>query len=552
MGNDGSSTEEIDSESQIDPAEGETTQTRADSGLSPSRRSLLGVAGGLGLVTTGLPSLTEPGRAGGKRDDNGDGDDECEPTQTAKLHPDDSEAGDHFGTSIAMDGDTAIISARREDEDGPPFPTAVYVFRRRGDQWTQETTLLSEEGRTDDNFGAPTAVDGDTAVVGAPWDDENGTKSGAAYVFRRKGGQWQQVAKLLADDGGADDRFGGSVDVESDTIIIGAAWDDDDGQYSGSAYVFRREGGQWSQETKLLADDGDEEDQFGFSVEVSGNSAIVGAPWDEEAGDNSGSVYIFRRQEGEWNQESKILAEERSIFFEFGNPVALDGDTAAGGVFGTDAENNESGAVYVYRRRGGQWQEAAKLVADDGGTLRGSIVVDGDTIIVGDYRSESAYIFRRRGGQWRQVARLVADDGNPGDSFGGPIAMDDDTAIVGAPEDDDNGTDSGSAYVFDLCGSSDGSPGEGRDDVETECERYGCECVEVCVSGIESGGPVTAELVYECGECGSDTYIFETDGCHAFTVLDGCTPDCVKFYNGESVEGNEISGTRVDLRDLSC
>ncbi len=154
--------------------------------------------------------------------------------------------------------------------------------------------LLAGDGAISDIFGWSVSIDGDTALIGARFDDDNGSDSGSAYVFTLSGGVWAQQAKLLPADGAADDRFGFSVSLSADTALIGAPRDDDNGSGSGSAYVFTRSAGVWTQQAKLLPSDGVASDQFGWSVSIDGDTALVGAPNDDYNGlPEAGSAYVF-------------------------------------------------------------------------------------------------------------------------------------------------------------------------------------------------------------------------------------------------------------------
>jgi hypothetical protein len=172
-------------------------------------------------------------------------------------------------------------------------PGSAYVFTRSGSTWTQQAKLTASDAAAGDLFGDPVSVSGDTAVVGAYGNDDAGSWSGSAYVFTRSGGVWTQQAKLTASDAAADDWFGISVSVSGDTAVVGSDWDDDAGRNSGSAYVFKRNGSTWTQQAKLTASDAAEGDWFGVSVSVWGDTAVVGSSFDDDAGLYSGSAYVF-------------------------------------------------------------------------------------------------------------------------------------------------------------------------------------------------------------------------------------------------------------------
>ncbi len=209
-----------------------------------------------------------------------------------KLLASDGAGGDYFGRSVSVSGDMAVVGAYGDDENGS-YGGSAYVYVRRGGVWTEESKLTASGGVADDRFGTSVSVSGDTAVVGAPYDDDNGSDSGSAYVYVRRGGVWTEESKLRASDGAAYDNFATSVSVGGDTAVVGAYRDDDHGAGSGSAYVYVRSGGVWTEASKLTAGDGAAGDRFGYSVSVSGDNAVVGAPYDGDNGSYSGSAYIF-------------------------------------------------------------------------------------------------------------------------------------------------------------------------------------------------------------------------------------------------------------------
>jgi hypothetical protein len=189
-----------------------------------------------------------------------------------------------------------------------------------GCQANELAKLLPDDGSPEDRFGGRVSIFGDTAVFGVPIDDDQGPYSGSAYVFDKVSGVWTQSAKLLPAGGTAYDFFGISIAIFGDTVVVGADGDDDSGSSSGSAYVFENVGGVWTQTAKLLAADGATADHFGFSVSVSGDTAVIGAHHDDDNGMDSGSVYVFEKVSGVWTQIGKLLGA----------------DGAAGDLFGLD------------------------------------------------------------------------------------------------------------------------------------------------------------------------------------------------------------------------
>ncbi len=228
--------------------------------------------------------------------------------------------------------------------------------------------LLASDATARDDFGYSVAVSGDTAVVGAQFDDDNGSRSGSAYVFQYDGTAWLEEAKLKARDSGPADRFGGSVALAGDTAVVGASRDRNNGTRTGAAYVFRFDGTAWVEEAKLTASDGAAGDLFGSSVAVSGDTAVVGALRDDDSGSSSGSAYVFRYDGSDWVEEAKLTASDAAIYDEFGGRVAASGDTAVVCAYGDDDNGPSSGSAYVFRYDGTTWVEETKLTASDGAT----------------------------------------------------------------------------------------------------------------------------------------------------------------------------------------
>jgi len=386
--------------------------------------------------------------------------------EIAKLLASDGATGDQLGISVAVDADTAVIGVSADDDDGGDSGSA-YVFTRSAGVWTEQAKLTASDGAATDLFGISVDVDGDTAVIAAFFDDDNGDNSGSAYIFTRSGTTWTQQAKLTASDGATNDLFGGAVAVDGDTAVIGAPEDDDSGNSSGSAYVFTRSGTTWAQQAKLAAGDAAALDRFGFSVAVDADSAVIGAHLDDDNGGASGSAYVFTRSGTSWTQQRKLTASDRAASDRFGISVAMDADTAVIGASGDDDNGAGSGSAYVFTRGGGMWSEQAKLTASDGAAddvFGKSVAVDGDTAVIGarlddDHGIDSgaAYLFSRSAGVWTEQQKLTASDGATSDLFGFSVAVNGVTAVIGAILDDDKGTNSGSAYVFGQL-SGDGGP----------------------------------------------------------------------------------------------
>jgi len=377
--------------------------------------------------------------------------------EQAKLIASDGADYNHFGSSVSIDGDYAIIGANRDNDYGN-FSGSAYIFIRSGSTWTEQAKLLAPDGQAGDEFGWSVSIDGDYAIVGAHYEDYNGEDSGSAYIFIRSGSAWTYQAKLTALSGEADDEFGCSVSINGDCAIVGSRYDDDNGVDSGSAYMFTRYGSVWIHEAILLASDGQAGDEFGCSVSINGDYAVIGAYLEDYGVADSGSAYVFAYIGSTWLQQAKLFAADGVNYDYFGRSVSIDGDYAIVGAYGDDDNGDRAGSAYIFIRSGSTWTEQAKLLASDGALIDYfglSVSIDGDYAIIGAYHDDdngdwsgSAYVFTRSGSTWTEQSKLTASDGETGDEFGRSVSIDGDYAIIGASFDNDNGVSSGSAYIY--------------------------------------------------------------------------------------------------------
>jgi hypothetical protein len=274
-------------------------------------------------------------------------------SEIAKLIASDGHWGDRFGHAVALQEDTALIGAIGANASPwGPGPGVVYVFTRDGDgEWAEETKLSPSDGVEDGLFGYSIVLDGNIALIGAENEDANETGSGSAYVFKRgAAGEWAEQARLVASDGATWDGFGRSVELYGSTALIGAGGDDDNGQASGSVYVFGRDSaGQWTEREKLLAADGSPGDVFGASIAVVGKIAVVGAFGNDDNGSMSGAAYVFTQDySANWTEQAKLLATDGAQDDRFGSAMAVDVDTAIIGAFTKDDNGSNSGSSYLF------------------------------------------------------------------------------------------------------------------------------------------------------------------------------------------------------------
>jgi hypothetical protein len=383
-------------------------------------------------------------------------------TQTRKLKPADLVFNKGFGKAVTIDGDTAVASANRV------APGRVDIFERNQgglNNWGLVKTIISEVLDGTDGFGTSVALRGDTLVVG-------GTQT--SVFQRNQGGanNWGLVKVLQPSDPLPGDSFGIAVDIDVDTIIVGASQETRPaGSNQGKAYIFERNQGgpnNWGEVKKLVASDTGDGDRFGNSVALSGDTALIGAPREDDPGTDSGAAYLFDRNQGganNWGEVKKLASSDLADGDNFGLAVALDNNTAVVTATLEDTPGADSGSAYIFERNQGganNWGEVAKRegAGISGGDQYGNAVsLQGDNLIVGISRHGNpqslgggAFIFNRNQGganNWGQVIKIQPSDLAALDFFGNAVALSGNTVIGGAINDDDP-SDSGAAYIFEL------------------------------------------------------------------------------------------------------
>ena len=272
------------------------------------------------------------------------------------LTASDAAAIDSFGFAISVSDDTVIVGARADDNN----TGSAYVFQRDHggpDNWGEVTKITASDAALGDQFGVAVFLSGDTAIVGAFADDDHGEGSGSAYIFNRNqdgADNWGEVTKITDLEGGVDDQFGYAVSISGDTAIVGAYSDNNDGNNSGSAFVFQRDQGgpeNWGQVIALTASDADMSDEFGFAVMIRGDVAIVGARGNDDFYDESGSAYIFHRNQGgtdNWGEIVKLTASDSALGDEFGIAASISDGIAIVGAYRDDDNGNGSGSAFVF------------------------------------------------------------------------------------------------------------------------------------------------------------------------------------------------------------
>ncbi len=349
----------------------------------------------------------------------------------AELTPKSGENGDRFGTAIAFDGDAALVGAPGDADAAGYRVGATYGFERSGDDWSRRPAPAPNRDGADVEFGAAVALDGDAALVGAPVDDgPGGFESGSAYAFERVDGDWHRLANLAPDDGSPGEWFGTAVALDGTTALAGAPGDGPGVAYAfergdetwrrwatlepeggdsgdrfgtalaldgtttlvgapgdgpGIAYVFERTDGTWRRQTTLKPEDGDSADQFGAAVAVTGNVALVGAPRRDFAADGAGAAYVFERSSGDWRRRATLEpdGDERG----FGATVAVGDGIALVGAPNSDSDPDGTGTAHAYERAEENWHRRTNLAPEDADSADGfgtAVALDGAVALVGD------------------------------------------------------------------------------------------------------------------------------------------------------------------------
>lgn len=384
----------------------------------------------------------------------------CLVNEHQAFTPDTADAGDNFGFSLGMSGLRLVAGAPGTDhEDVPPITDAgmVYIYDLDDELWVQDESIISSDPDIGDRFGYSVGISGDRVIAGAPFDDPSAvSNAGSAYVYIADSGGWDQEQKLNASDATAGDRFGYSVAISGNVAVIGAPEDDHSSvTNAGAVYIFRNNGsGVWSQEQKLVSPNPATNLWFGASVAIDGTSIIVGEP-NSTGGPSSGKAHVFTYGGSSWSHQDILQPTFGTTSdLDFGTSVAISGDFAVVG-----GPNSGGGSTVVFKRTGSSWSEDTVLAPCDhatGDRYGTAVTIDGDTLISGSPRHDNgdsnigaAYVWRKLGEGWSEIAKLIACDSTTGDEFGSAVTFAGGLTAIGAPmKQISTDTDQGQSYNF--------------------------------------------------------------------------------------------------------
>jgi hypothetical protein len=423
--------------------------------------------------------------------------------QVQKVTASDRAAGDTYGTSLAFDGNYAIVGAIHESEnsDGEvttPNAGSAYILKINTDgTWSEVQKIVASDRTMDDNFGSDVALSGDYLVVGAPNDEdaegENPAEfGGSAYIFEKNtDGTWIEVQKIVASDRDIQDGFGFTVAISGNTVVVGSPYDEGDENNdnaltsAGSAYIFERDdNGNWSEIQKVVPTDREEFDTFGKAVSIENDNILIGAEAESDNDNeiyNAGAAYFYKKDNGgTWNEKQKITPNNRESFTFFGFEISINENFAIFSTPGQSTDQNgenpmiSSGGAFIFEMDNNEiWNEVQNIVASDRGEFDAfgkSVSINGDNVVVGAHfngedendentmnNSGAVYFFERdNNGNWNELNKAVATDRDPSAQFGYSAAIHGESAFIGAriESKDENGENTmsgaGAVYFFNY------------------------------------------------------------------------------------------------------
>ncbi len=367
------------------------------------------------------------------------------------------------GAAASAAGDIGVVGAPNSGRYGPESG-AAFIYRRLGGAWNYDGSLTAPGVTSGDHFGLAVATDGVSVAVGAPDDSGAAFDSGSARVFRHNGTHWVADPTVIAPGGATDDRFGAAVVISGDTLAVAAPGSDTATADAGAVMIFTRVGGAWIHAQTLTPPDADPGDRFGTSVAIDGNRMIIGAYADDEHGTDAGAAYIYERLGGVWQFDAKLTAEDAAPADLFGWSVALESDTAVVGAYGRDDAGSLSGAAYVFERQGQAWVAQGSLIgatASEFDRAGWSVAIDQGVVLVGSPRDDATALnaggvtaFTRSNGVWTSAARIAPTASEQGAEFGAAVALTGGVALIGAPR---SGSGVGRAFAAVALGDCDDS-----------------------------------------------------------------------------------------------
>jgi hypothetical protein len=371
------------------------------------------------------------------------------------LKPTAVKEDDYFARGADISGNYIIMSASGDDDNGSGAG-AAYIFHLENETWIEQQKLTPGDGEAGDLFGYPAVISGEYAAIGARGDDDKGEDAGAVYIFHNNGITWIEQQKLTPVDGEPGDGFGSCVALSGNRLIAGARGDDDSGEDAGAVYIFYREDASWSEQQKLVPENSEQDDGFGYGLGISDGYVFVGAPYDDEKGSDSGAVYVYGWTGTTWIRWQKLLPPGGQAQTHFGYQLALDGRSAI--ISSTFNNNgNTSGLAYIYNRGDVIWTLQQELLLSGSIPLHSVIpvAVFNDYVLIGNPHDNSTgnctgsvTCYQSHENMWTVLPQLIPSDCASYNGFGYSVSLSAEYIVIGAFSESVNENHSGAVYTY--------------------------------------------------------------------------------------------------------
>ena len=442
----------------------------------------------------------------------------------SKINPVDGLPDDRFGQSVLVEDSWIFIGANRA-VNGNVNSGSVYVYSHNNDlNNTFHQKIIPSDYSNDQFFGKKIAYDNGWLAVSAIYDAEHGYKSGAVYLFYFNGSIWEEHSKITAYDAAPYDRFGYSVDIQNNQLVVGSIFDDDRGDNSGAVYFYEFSNNNWSIINKISPEFLNSSDLFGYSVALGAGYLAISAPQSDLVVSDGGFVNLYHINSNEFIDSGFITPEDLNLYNNFGNQICIDNDFMFITSIYDDGLSINAGSVYVYENIENQWIYHSQLFASDGflnDNLGVSVSCNEGWVSVGSFDDDngidsgSLYLYKLINNNFIEQAKIISSDGNQYDEFSASNSINNNLLIVGSRLDDDNGNDSGSAYLYKFKGCQDISACNYEQDVilsdNSQCvyPQFGFECNGDCLS-----------IVGDCGICGGNGNNGDANSDNLLNIID--------------------------------
>ena len=423
-----------------------------------------------------------------------------------KINAQDGSEDDRYGQSVALGSESLFVGANRDFNNGINSGS-VYVYSYDENMSiTFAQKLIPSDYSNDQYFGKVISYSNNWLAISAIYDEDNGIKSGAVYIFEYNGENWTEHSKIIAFDGDSYDRFGYSICINQDRLVVGSIYDDDNGENSGSVYLYEFINNNWALVGKISPNNLDEMDMFGISVSIFGDYLSIGSKQSYLSLDDAGSVSIYKIIDNNLLYVQTIIPDDINVYDHFGSSISMNNNILSIGSKYDDDKGINSGSVYIYQMSDGNWSYYTKITPSDGNINDNFGVTlslnSNNWLAIGSIdddlgvNSGSLYIYNN---EFLEKIKISASDGSQNDEFSSSLFINDQFLISGAKYDDDFGDDSGSAYLYKYKGCDDilacNYDSQIMISVNEECiyTEYGFDCNGECLYGYD-----------ECAVCGGE------------------------------------------------